>query len=180
MWTEADLKFMRQAHALARSAEGRTTPDPLVGAVLVKNGKIISEGYHGEVTTPHAEAWAIKKAGNRARGAALYINLEPCCFFEAKNNPPCTEAILNAGIRDVIISMIDPNPRVNGRGVRLLRKHGVKVRIGLLEKEAKRLNEVFIKHITTKKPFVVLKTAMTLDGKIATQTGPSRCVAGAE
>lgn len=180
MWSEDDVRFMCEAHDLAKSAEGRTTPDPLVGAVLVKEGRIISMGYHGEVTTPHAEAWAIQKAREEAKGATLYINLEPCCFFEKKNNPPCTEAIIQAGIKRVVASMKDPNPSVNGRGFAKLKRHGIKVEVGLLEKEAARLNEVFVKYIQTKRPFVCLKTAITLDGKIATRTGASRWVAGPE
>ncbi|MFA5113331.1 MAG: bifunctional diaminohydroxyphosphoribosylaminopyrimidine deaminase/5-amino-6-(5-phosphoribosylamino)uracil reductase RibD [Candidatus Margulisiibacteriota bacterium] len=178
MWTEDDIRFMREAHGLAKSAEGRTTPDPLVGAVLVKAGRIISMGYHGEVATPHAEAWAIQKAGEEARGATLYLNLEPCCNFANKNNPPCTEAIIKAGIKRVVASMKDPNPLVNGRGFAKLKRHGIKVEVGLLEKEARRLNEVFAKYIKTKRPFVCLKTALTIDGKIATRTGASRWVAG--
>jgi diaminohydroxyphosphoribosylaminopyrimidine deaminase/5-amino-6-(5-phosphoribosylamino)uracil reductase len=177
-YSEDDIRFMREAHSLAKSAEGRTTPDPVVGAVLVKGGRIISMGYHGEVATPHAEDWAIQKAGELAKGATLYLNLEPCCHFG--NNPPCTEKIIKAGIRKVVASMKDPNPLVNGKGFKILKRHGIEVRVGLLEQEAEQLNEVFIKYITTKMPFVVLKTAMTLDGKIATRTGASRWVAGAE
>jgi diaminohydroxyphosphoribosylaminopyrimidine deaminase / 5-amino-6-(5-phosphoribosylamino)uracil reductase len=169
---------MREAHGLAKSAEGRTTPDPLVGAVLVKAGRIIAMGYHGEVATPHAEAWAIQKAGAEARGATIYLNLEPCCNFANKNNPPCTEAIINAGIKRVVASMKDPNPLVNGRGFAKLKRHGIKVEVGLMEKEGRHLNEVFAKYIRTKRPFVCLKTAMTIDGKIATRTGASRWVAG--
>jgi diaminohydroxyphosphoribosylaminopyrimidine deaminase / 5-amino-6-(5-phosphoribosylamino)uracil reductase len=175
MWTEDDIRFMREAHDLARSAEGRTTPDPMVGAVVVKSGRIVSMGYHGEVATPHAEAWAIQKAGAEAKGATLYVNLEPCNHFG--NNPPCTEAIIKAGIKRVVASLKDPNPLVNGKGFFKLKRHGVKVEVGLLAEEARRLNEVFIKYITTKKPFVCLKTALTLDGKIATRTGASRWVA---
>jgi diaminohydroxyphosphoribosylaminopyrimidine deaminase/5-amino-6-(5-phosphoribosylamino)uracil reductase len=174
-WSEDDVRFMREALDLAKSAEGRTTPDPMVGAVLVKGGRIISMGYHGEAATPHAEAWAIEKAGKDAKKATLYLNLEPCCHFG--NNPPCTETIIKSGIKEVVVAMKDPNPLVNGKGFRILRRHGVKVRIGLLEEEARRLNEAFVKYITTKRPFVVLKTAMTIDGKIATRTGASRWVA---
>jgi diaminohydroxyphosphoribosylaminopyrimidine deaminase/5-amino-6-(5-phosphoribosylamino)uracil reductase len=176
VWSEDDIRFMREAHYLAESAEGRTSPDPLVGAVLVKGGRIVSMGYHGEVTTPHAEAWAISKAEAEAKGSTLYINLEPCSHYG--NNPPCAHLIAKAGIREVVVSMRDPNPLVKGKGFRILKRHGVRVRIGLLEEEAKRLNEVFIKYITTKRPFVVLKMAMTIDGKIATKTGASRWVAG--
>ncbi|MBN2058132.1 MAG: bifunctional diaminohydroxyphosphoribosylaminopyrimidine deaminase/5-amino-6-(5-phosphoribosylamino)uracil reductase RibD [Candidatus Saganbacteria bacterium] len=179
-WTEDDVRFMREAHDLAKSAEGRTTPDPMVGSVLVKGGRIISMGYHGEVTTPHAEAWAIQKAGEEAAGCTLYVNLEPCCFFARKNNPPCTEAIIKARIKRVVVSMKDPNPGVNGKGLAKLKRHGIKVDVGLLEEEARKLNEVFIKWITTHRPFVALKSAVTLDGKIATRTGASRWVAGPE
>lgn len=177
-WTENDFKFMKEALSLAKSAEGIVSPDPYVGAVLVKQGRIISTGYHGEVTTPHAESWAIEKAGNQARGATLYINLEPCCHYG--NNPPCTDNIIASGVKEVVAAMKDPNLKVNGKGFRRLKKYGVKVRTGLLGAEAKQLNEVFSKYIITKLPFVVLKTAITLDGKIATKTGASRWVAGPE
>jgi len=175
MWTEDDVRFMREALSLAKSAEGRTTPDPMVGAVLVKGGRIISMGYHGEVATPHAEAWAIQKAGEETRGSTLYLNLEPCAHYG--NNPPCAYLIAKAGVKEVVAAMKDPNPLVNGKGFNILRRHGVKVRVGLLEEEARQLNEVFTKYITTKLPFIVMKTAITLDGKIATRTGASRWVA---
>ncbi|MFA4905731.1 MAG: bifunctional diaminohydroxyphosphoribosylaminopyrimidine deaminase/5-amino-6-(5-phosphoribosylamino)uracil reductase RibD [Candidatus Margulisiibacteriota bacterium] len=178
--TEADLKFMRQALQLAKSVEGRTSPDPMVGAVLVKDGKILATGYHAEVTTPHAEAWAIEKAGNSARGATLFVNLEPCCYFETKNNPPCTQTIIKAGIKKVVAAMEDPNPSVAGRGFAELREAGIEVEVGLLEEEARKLNEVFIKYITTGRPYVILKAAMSLDGKIATKTGESFWISGIE
>lgn len=175
MRAEDDIRFMREAHELAKSAEGRTTPDPMVGAVLVKNGNVLATGFHSEIATPHAEAWAIQKAGEAAHGATLYVNLEPCGHYG--NNPPCTDSIINAGIKRVVVSMKDPNPLVNGKGFSKLKRYGVKVEVGLLEDEAKKLNEVFIKYITTGRPFVAMKTAMTLDGKIATSTGASRWVA---
>lgn len=165
---------------MARSAEGRTSPDPLVGAVLVKDGKILAAGYHAEVTTPHAEAWAIEKAGGAARGATLFVNLEPCCYFETKNNPPCTQTIIKAGIKKVVAAMEDPNPSVAGRGFAELREAGVEVEVGMLEEEARKLNEIFIKYITTGRPFVILKTAMSLDGKIATSSGESFWITGIE
>jgi len=174
MWTENDIRFMREAHDLAKSTEGKTTPDPMVGAVLVKDGQIISMGYHGEVKTPHAETWAIQKVGASAKGATLYVNLEPCCHHG--NNPPCTDAIIKAGVKEVVASMQDPNPLVNGRGFRLLRRHGIKVRVGLMKEEAQKMNEIFMKYARTKRPFVVLKEAMTIDGKIATRIGASRWV----
>ena len=175
MWNEDDVRFMREAHDLAKTAEGRTTPDPMVGAVLVKSGRIISVGYHGEVATPHAESWAVQKAGEDARGSTLYVNLEPCNHYG--NNPPCAETIIRSGVKRVVASMKDPNPLVNGKGFARLRRHGVKVEVGLLEEEARRLNEVFIKYISTGLPFVAMKAAMTIDGKIATYTGASRWVA---
>ena len=176
MWTEDDVRFMREALDLAKSAEGRTTPDPMVGAVLVKGGRIISMGYHGEVATPHAEAWALQKAGEETNGSILYVTLEPCAHYG--NNPPCAGQIVRAGVKEVVVSMKDPNPLVNGRGLAILKKAGIKVRLGLLEEEARQMNEVFIKAITKKTPFVLMKSAITLDGKIATRTGASRWVAG--
>jgi diaminohydroxyphosphoribosylaminopyrimidine deaminase/5-amino-6-(5-phosphoribosylamino)uracil reductase len=176
MWTEDDVRFMREALDLAKSAEGRTTPDPMVGAVLVKGGRIISVGYHGEVATPHAEAWAIQKAGEATKGSTLYVNLEPCAHYG--NNPPCADQIVKAGVREVVLAMKDPNPLVNGRGLAILKKAGVKVRVGLLADEARQMNEVFVKAITKKTPFVLMKSSVTLDGKIATRTGASRWVAG--
>jgi diaminohydroxyphosphoribosylaminopyrimidine deaminase/5-amino-6-(5-phosphoribosylamino)uracil reductase len=180
MAAEEDVRLMREVLNLARSTEGRTSPDPMVGAVLVKDGKILTTGYHAEVATPHAEAWAIEKAGEAARGATLYVNLEPCCFFETKNNPPCTQTIIKSGIRKVVAAMEDPNPSVAGKGIAELREAGVEVEVGVLEEEAKRLNEVFIKYITTGRPFVILKTAMSLDGKIATAAGESFWITGIE
>ena len=180
MPAEEDLKFMREALRLAESMRGRTSPDPMVGAVIIKDGKIISTGYHAEVTTPHAEAWAIEKAGSFAKGATMYVNLEPCCFFETKANPPCTQTIIQAGIAKVVAAMEDPNPSVAGRGFSELREAGIEVISGVLEEEAKKLNEVFIKYITTQRPFVILKAAMSLDGKIATKTGESFWITGIE
>ena len=178
MWTDNDIKFMREALRLAKSAQGKTSPDPMVGAVIVKNQTIIASGYHAEQATPHAEAWAIKKAGKKARGGTLYVNLEPCCFFEAKNNPPCTKIIIESGIKKVITSMQDPNPCVNGKGIQALISAGIEVKTGLLEDEAKKLNEIFLKNITTGYPFVIIKAAMSLDGKIATKTGESKWITG--
>lgn len=175
-----DIKFMREAILIAEAAKGKTSPDPLVGAILVKNDKIISVGYHGEVTTPHAEAWAIEKAGKDARGATLYVTLEPCCFFMEKNNPPCTKLIKKAGIKRVVAAIQDPNPRVNGRGFKELKKAGVEVKVGVLKDEARKLNEVFIKYIKTGMPFVTIKAAMSLDGKIATKSGESIWISGLE
>ena len=179
-WSEDDYIFMSRAIELAASQRGKTSPDPMVGAVLVRDGKIIREGYHGQVKTPHAEAWAVKKAGGRANGATLYVNLEPCCFFWTKNNPPCTRAIISSKIKKVYMAMVDPNPMVAGRGLEELKAAGIETDVGLMEEEAKKLNEAFIKYITTGVPFVTLKAAMSLDGKIATKTGESFWITGLE
>lgn len=169
-----DKKFMLEALALARSQMGKTSPDPMVGALIVKNNKVISRGYHAEQSTPHAEAFAIRKAGAKAKGSTLYLNLEPCCHYGY--NPPCTDQIIKAGIRKVVAAMQDPNPMVSGKGFRELREAGIKVKTGILEKEASRLNESFAKYITTNIPFVILKSAMSLDGKIATATRESKYI----
>jgi len=168
--------FMRRALALALKGLGRTSPNPMVGAVLVKNGRVVGEGYHRKAGLPHAEIEALKRAGNKARGADLYVNLEPCCHFG--KTPPCTEAILSAGVKKVIVGMRDPNKLVSGKGFRQLKKNGVQVVTGVLKKECERLNEIFIKFARTGNPFVVLKTAISLDGKIATSSGESKWITG--
>jgi diaminohydroxyphosphoribosylaminopyrimidine deaminase/5-amino-6-(5-phosphoribosylamino)uracil reductase len=169
-----DEIFMAQAIDIARSQMGITTPDPMVGAVIVKNSKIISYGYHAQQGTPHAEAMAIKNAGKNAKGTILYLNLEPCDHFG--NNPPCTDLIIKSGIKKVVASMKDPNPLVSGKGFSKLIASGIEVEIGVLNREAKKLNEHFAKFITKKIPFVILKSAMSLDGKIATYTGDSKYI----
>jgi len=173
-----DEKYMRLALELAACARGRTSPNPLVGAVLVRDGVIIGKGYHTRAGMPHAEIEALRDAGGDARGATLYVTLEPCCH--TGRTGPCTEAVLAAGVKRVVAAMRDPNPLVSGRGLARLREAGVEVSEGVLEEEARRLNEVFIKYITTRTPFVALKTAMSLDGKIATRTGDSRWITGEE
>lgn len=170
-----DKFYMKRSLRLASKTRSMTSPNPMVGAVLVKNGKIISEDFHRRAGTPHAEALAIEKSGGTARGCTLYINLEPCCHTE-KRTPPCTKAIISAGIREVVIGMADPNPKVSGRGILELQKAGIHVRTGVLENEAKRLNEAYIKYITKGTPFVIMKIAMTLDGKIATPEGQSKWI----
>ncbi|MDK2888394.1 MAG: diaminohydroxyphosphoribosylaminopyrimidine deaminase [Thermoanaerobacter sp.] len=169
---------MRMALDLAKKAMGRTSPNPMVGAVLVKDGQVVGRGYHARAGTPHAEIHALREAGERAEGATLYVTLEPCCH--QGRTGPCTEAILAAGVKRVVTAMVDPNPLVAGRGVERLRQAGVEVTVGVLEEEARRLNEVFVKYITTRSPFVVLKAAMSLDGKIATRTGESRWITGSQ
>lgn len=170
-----DNKLMRRCIVLARKASGLTSPNPMVGAVIVKGGKIISEAYHLKPGTPHAEALVLQKVGEKAKGAILYVNLEPCCHKE-KRTPPCTQEIIKAGISEVVIGMVDPNPKVSGKGILELKNAGIKVRTGIIENECKKLNESYIKYIRTGLPFVTLKVAMTLDGKIATPDGQSKWI----
>ena len=148
----------------------------MVGAVVVKNGEVISTGYHGYAGGPHAEHIALQKAGEKAKDATLYANLEPCCH--QGKTPPCVEIIRDAGITKVVVAMLDPNPLVNGKGIKWLREKGIKVKVGVLEDKARHLNEVFIKYITTRRPFVIVKAAMSFDGKIATREGDSRWITG--
>ena len=168
---------MRMALQLAEKARGRTSPNPMVGAVVVKSDRVISRGYHRKAGEPHAEAIALKQAGKAAKGATLYVTLEPCSHTN-KRTPPCTPFVVQSGVKRVVIAMIDPNPRVSGGGIKTLRKSGIEVVTGVLEKEAKKLNEAFIKYITTGVPFVTLKIAQTLDGKIATSSGESKWITG--
>ena len=169
-----DEKFMKRALDLADRAIGRTSPNPLVGCVIVKHEQIVGEGYHLKAGTPHAEVHALAAAGEQARDATAYVTLEPCSHFG--RTPPCAEALIRAGIKRVVVAMKDPNPLVSGRGIARLREVGIQVDVGLMFHEASLLNEVFVKVITTGLPFVVYKTAMTLDGKIATEIGDSRWV----
>lgn len=170
--------LMTRVLALARQGEGHTRPNPLVGAVLVKDGEILAEAYHRHFGGPHAEILALEEAGERARGADLYVNIEPCVDFPGKKTPSCAEAIVLAGVRRVVVATLDPNPQVAGRGLAFLKDHGVEVVQGILAGEARRLNEVFFHWIVNKTPFVVLKLAMTLDGKIASFTGRSKWITG--
>jgi diaminohydroxyphosphoribosylaminopyrimidine deaminase/5-amino-6-(5-phosphoribosylamino)uracil reductase len=172
-----DEFYMAKALALASRARGQTSPNPMVGAVLVKKGKIIGEGYHKKAGGPHAEVIAIDNAGERTKGATLYVNLEPCCHKD-KRTPPCTRKIIAAGIKKVVTAMKDPNPKVSGKGITELESAGIKVVSGVLEEKAVRFNEFYTKHITTGLPFVLLKVAMTLDGKIATPEGESKWITG--
>jgi diaminohydroxyphosphoribosylaminopyrimidine deaminase/5-amino-6-(5-phosphoribosylamino)uracil reductase len=172
----AEEILLLRTFELAAGARGRTSPNPLVGAVVVRDGLVVGEGYHRRAGLPHAEVEALQAAGEAARGATLYVNLEPCCH--TGRTGPCTEAIIAAGVKKVVAAMADPNPLVAGRGFARLREAGVEVATGILEEEAHRLNEAFIKYITIRKPFVILKTAMTLDGKIATVSGDSKWITG--
>lgn len=168
--------FMREAIALAKKGVGRTSPNPAVGAVIVKGGKVIGKGFHRKAGLPHAEIEAIASVKGSLKGAALYVTLEPCCHFG--KTPPCTEAVLASGIKKVVIGMKDPNPRVSGKGVKRLSEEGVEVISGVLEDECRALNGPFIKYMRTGVPFVTLKLASTLDGKIATASGESKWITG--
>lgn len=171
---DGNKEFMLRALELAARATGRTSPNPLVGAVVVKDGKIVGEGYHQQAGKPHAEVIALEAAGENARHATLYVTLEPCNHYG--KTPPCTEAIIKSGISTVYTATLDPNPLVSGRGIERLKEAGIDVNVGLLEQEARDLNQFFFKFVTRGLPFVALKTAMTLDGKIATHTGDSRWI----
>jgi diaminohydroxyphosphoribosylaminopyrimidine deaminase/5-amino-6-(5-phosphoribosylamino)uracil reductase len=160
-----DERWMKRAMDLARRGTALASPNPLVGAVLVKNGRAVAEGFHTYDGVKHAEVLALEKAGKKARGATLYINLEPCCH--TGRTGPCTDALIQAGVGRVVAAMKDPNPAVSGRGLARLRRAGILVDVGLCQNEARRLNEAFAKWIRIGLPFVTLKTAMTLDAKIA-------------
>lgn len=171
-----DEHFMQIALELARNGEGAVNPNPIAGAVVVKDGRIIGRGYHREFGGPHAEVFALDEAGGQARGATMYVTLEPCCHHG--KTPPCTSRIIEAEIARVVIACQDPNPMVNGEGIARLQEAGINVVKGVLEEEALRTNEIFFKFITTGIPFVQLKLAMSLDGKIATATGDSKWITG--
>ena len=168
--------IMRRCLELAQKAAGRTAPNPMVGAVIVQKGEIIGEGFHPKAGQPHAEIYALKAAGERARGGSLYVNLEPCNHYG--RTPPCSEAIIRAGIRQVIVGMVDPDSRVAGGGINRLRQAGIDVKVGVEEAACQRLNEAFVHRILRQRPFGILKYAMTLDGKIAATTGHSAWVTG--
>jgi len=169
-----EKNFMILALKLARRAKGLSHPNPAVGAVLVKNGRIVGQGSTQPAGSTHAEIVAIKKAGSEARGATLFVTLEPCCIWG--KNPPCSDAIIRAGIKKVVLAIKDPNPRINGRGVSQLQSAGIKIEYGLGESEARFVNEDFFKFIKSGLPFVTLKAAQTLDGFIATTTGHSKWI----
>jgi diaminohydroxyphosphoribosylaminopyrimidine deaminase / 5-amino-6-(5-phosphoribosylamino)uracil reductase len=172
------MDYMASALALARMAQGATSPNPAVGAVIVQDGIVVGEGYTQPPGSAHAEVVALRQASGRTRGAAAYVTLEPCCHFG--RTPPCTTALIEAGIAEVHVAVEDPNPRVAGRGIALLREAGLRVTLGEGAEEASEINEPFFKFITTRRPFVAVKYAMTLDGKIATTNGHSRWVTGPE
>ncbi len=167
---------MELALKLAEKGKGNVSPNPLVGALIVKRGRVVGRGWHRKCGEAHAEVCALKEAGKKARQSIMYVTLEPCSHWG--RTPPCTEQIVDAGVREVVIAMKDPNPKVNGYSE--LKFRGVKTRIGIFEEEAKKLNEPYVKWIKTKRPFVVVKAAMSLDGQIATRTGDSKYITGRE
>lgn len=176
---EEDIRYMRLAMELAEQGRGWTNPNPVVGAVIVKEGKIIGQGFHERYGELHAERNAIadcRKRGENPKGAVIYVTLEPCCHHG--KTPPCTDAILEAGIRRVVVGAKDTNPLVGGKGIALLREHGVEVTEGVLEEECRKQNRIFFHYIEKKTPYVVMKYAMTLDGKIATVSGKSKWITG--
>jgi len=171
-----DEFWMRRVLRLAKRGRGRTSPNPMVGAVLLKDGRIVGEGYHEEAGKEHAEIIAIRRAGENAKGATLYLNLEPCTHYG--KTPPCVPKVVEAGVRRVVVGMEDPNPLVKGKGMERLKEAGIDVDAGVLEEDCKKLNEAFCKFILKKEPFIILKAAATLDGKIATSEGDSKWISG--
>lgn len=174
MTSIADATYMKRALRLARKGSGKTSPNPAVGCVIVRDGVIVGEGWHKKAGTPHAEIHALEMAGPAAQGADVYVTLEPCCH--TGKTPPCSDALIKAGVRLVVAGMCDPNPRVSGGGLAALTRAGIQVKCGVLENECRELNRAFIKQITSGLPYVTFKCAMTLDGKIATHTGDSRWI----
>lgn len=174
MTAEADRFYMALALDLARQGLGRTSPNPAVGCVVTRDGQILGRGYHAAAGKPHAEVVALREAGSRAAGSDLYVSLEPCAHHG--RTPPCAELVARSGVRRVVAATRDPNPRVAGQGIEILRTAGIRVDVGVLEAEAARMNEAFFLSIRDKRPYVHLKLAATLDGKIATRTGDSRWI----
>ncbi|MCS7281234.1 MAG: bifunctional diaminohydroxyphosphoribosylaminopyrimidine deaminase/5-amino-6-(5-phosphoribosylamino)uracil reductase RibD [Desulfobacterota bacterium] len=173
-----DEHYMRLALKLAKRGEGLVSPNPMVGAVIVKDGRIIGKGYHKKAGSPHAEIVAIKSAKEDLKGSTLYVNLEPCVHHG--KTPPCVPEIIKANISKVVISMLDPNPKVNGKGIEALKEAGISLKMGVLEKESKKLNEVFIVNMEKRRPFFIVKSALSLDGKIATKTRDSKWISSEE
>ena len=171
-------EYMRRALSLARLAMGDSSPNPAVGAVVVKDGLVVGRGYTQPAGSDHAEVIALRQAGEKAKGATMYVTLEPCCHYGRP--PPCTQAIITAGISEVYIALQDPNPLVSGRGIKILNEAGIKTYIGVYQEEAHEINESYVKFITTGLPFVIVKVAMSLDGKIATKTGHSKWISNEE
>jgi len=172
------MDYMKQALSLAKLALGQVSPNPAVGAVVVKDGEIVGQGYTQPPGSWHAEVMALKQAGEKAREGVMYVTLEPCCRYG--HTPPCTQAIVDAGISEVHMAMLDPNPLVSGRGEDELERESIKTYVGEHEEEAKEINEAYTKYITTGMPFVTAKFAVSMDGKIATKYGDSKWISGSE
>ncbi len=173
-----DTRYMHQALRLAERAYGHTSPNPMVGAVVVRGDEVVASGFHPKAGEPHAEVFALREAGEAARGAEVYVTLEPCSHYG--RTPPCTDALIEAGVSRVICAHLDPDPRVNGRGARILRDAGIDVTVDVCDREARRLNEQYLWRSDTGRPWVALKWAQTLDGRVATASGDSRWVTGEE
>ena len=173
-----DVAFMQLALDLAKRGEFTTTPNPSVGCVLVKDGKVVGKGFHAKAGEPHAEVMALREAGENARGATAYVTLEPCSHFG--RTPPCAKGLVEAGVSKVIAAMCDPNPQVAGKGLQILSDAGIQSAVGLLEENAEQLNKGFLKRMRTGKPFVQLKLAMSIDGKTAMASGESKWITGAQ
>ncbi len=169
-----DVDYLTQTIRLARRGIGCVSPNPLVGALVVNAGKIVGRGFHRAFGEAHAEVVALRDAGDKARGATLYVNLEPCCHYG--KTPPCTDAIIQSGIRRVVVGIVDPNPIVNHRGIDILQQHGIRVDTGIAEESSRRLNRAFIKFIVSGMPYITLKIAQSMDGRIATANGHSRWI----
>ena len=171
----SDEFYMKKALALARRGLGQTSPNPMVGALIVKSGKIIGQGYHRRFGGSHAEINAINSANSDINGATLYVTLEPCCH-KKKKTPPCLDTLLKYKWKRIVIGTLDPNPKVNGRSIAILKQKGIETKVGVLEEECQSLNEAYFKYIRTGMPYVTLKFAQTLDGRIATSTGDSKWI----
>ncbi len=169
-------EFIQETLKLAEKGRGLVSPNPMVGAVIANGGRILGRGWHKAFGMPHAEIEALREAGGKAKSATLYVNLEPCCHYG--KTPPCTGAIIEAGIKEVVCSMEDPNPLVSGKGIAELERNGIKVRTDVLREEAESLNAPYVKFVTKKQPYVILKWAQTLDGKTAAYTGDSKWITG--
>lgn len=174
MTVEQDTRWMQRCLELAQRAWGKTAPNPMVGCVIVQGDEVVGEGWHPQAGEPHAEVFALRAAGDRAQGATLYVNLEPCSHYG--KTPPCADAVIAAGVRRVVVGMVDPNPLVAGRGIAKLQAAGIEVTVGVAEADCQTLNEAFIYRMAHHRPLGILKYAMTLDGKIAARTGHSAWV----
>jgi diaminohydroxyphosphoribosylaminopyrimidine deaminase/5-amino-6-(5-phosphoribosylamino)uracil reductase len=170
-----DLQYMRSALRLAAKGRGTTSPNPMVGAVVVNRGRVVGQGFHLRPGLPHAEVLALRRAGDRSRGGTLYVTLEPCCHFK-KRTAPCVPTIIRSGVKRVVIAQRDPNPLVNGRGAAALRRAGMSVTLGVARREAETLNQAYGHWMKSKRPYVILKAGMTLDGQIATSSGEAKWI----